>query len=110
MFVGFGCESSIRRHGRETMLTFALTRVHIGLQEDIDTAASEQYIRQFLAEHNLVQYASSLFDLGHDDLDYLQTKNPQYLSEIAQSVGMPVGHKDRFIDALQQVYIRARYV
>ena len=82
----------------------------IGLQEDIDIAASEQHIRQFLAEYKLSRYASSLFGSGYDDLDYLQTKNPQYLSEIAQGVGMPVGHKDRFIDALQQVHICAPYL
>ena len=69
-------------------------------------------MRQFLADKNcdLVAYAPSLLKLGYDNLDYLQRQNPQYLSEIAQSVGMPVGHKDRFIDALQQVYIRACYV
>ena len=84
--------------------------MYIGLQEDIGTAASEQRIRQFLAEHKLARYASSLFDSGYDDLDYLQTKNPQYLSKIAQRVGMPVGHEERFIDALQQVHICAPYL
>ena len=69
-------------------------------------------MRQFLADKNcnLVQYAPSLLKLGYDDLGYLQRQNLQNLSQIARSVGMPVGHKDRFIDALQQVYIRARYL
>ena len=69
-------------------------------------------MRQFLADKNcnLVAYAPVLCKLGYDDLDYLQRQNPQKLSQIAQRVGMPVGHEERFIDALQQVYIRARYV
>ena len=67
-------------------------------------------MHEFLAECNLERYAPSLFESGYDDLDYLQGQDLQYLSQIALSVGMPVGHKDRFIGAIQQVYICARYV
>ena len=69
-------------------------------------------MRQFLADENcdLVAYAPALFKLGYDNLNYLQRQNPQKLSKIAQRVGMPVGHEERFIDALQQVHICARYL
>ena len=67
-------------------------------------------MHKFLAEYNLVLYAPALFKLGYDDMDYLQGQNPQTLSKIAKSVDMPVGHEARFIYALQQVYIRARYL
>ena len=77
------------------------------MQEGIGLSASEQYMHTFLAEWKLEQYASSLCKLGYDDLDYLQGKDQQYLSKIARSVDMPVGHEERFIDAIQQVYLRA---
>ena len=82
------------------------------MRKDTDLSASEktQYMHKFLAECNLMRYAPSLFELGYDDLDYLQGKDQQYLSKIARSVDMPVGHEARFIYALQQVYIRARYL
>ena len=82
------------------------------MQEGIATAASGEHMRQFLADKNcnLVAYAPALLKLGYDDLNYLQRQNPQSLSQIARSVGMPVGHEARFIDAIQQVYIRARYL
>ena len=80
------------------------------MQEGIVTAARGDIIRQFLADEkcNLVEYAPKLCKLGYDDLGYLQRQNPQKLSKIAQRVGMPIGHEERFIDALQQVSIYSR--
>ena len=82
------------------------------MQEAIVTAAGGDVIRQFLADENcnLVAYAPALCKLGYDDLNYLQRQKSENLSKIAQRVGMPVGHEERFIDVLQQVNIRAPYL
>ena len=80
------------------------------MRKDAGLSAPEQHMHEFLAEWNLERYASSLFDSGYDDLNYLQAQDSQNLSKIAQRVGMPVGHEERFIDALQQVHICARYL
>ena len=49
-----------------------------------------------------MEYASSLEKNGYDDLEFLKTRTEAQLLEIGQSVGMPIGHSQKFAFSIHQ--------